>query len=386
MNHKIQQSQETVPAFEGFVRPTKNYFPMPNVWIEVCAQITNLAELKVIQYVLRHTWGYQEYGKAKAITVDEFMYGRKRQNGTRMDRGTGLKSDRSVKDGLKAAIQHGYLVCEVDDTDRARIKKSYALKMVAQPEDEIHTPATRVVDTTPQTNTTKRPGDTASRPGNFYPSGSQKLPSGYAESTPRSEKDTWEKHKKKNTDGGQASPPTSLSVFSSDGADCGKEAEQSYKQHIHSSQASTGSELPVPSLSSPVSQAQVQQVAEILQVPATEFLTFVVAEYLPFGLNAILNEAYAAREWIEDEMRNRDHKRMTVTFFWRWMRRGQEAIKQQHALASLATGSQGQNESHFFRHRNLQPDPPRLPNLKYLDEEDKEHWRAIEEKRKTTSF
>jgi len=118
---------------------------MPNTWIEVCAQITNLAELKVIQYVLRHTLGYQEYGKAKAITIDEFMYGRKRQDGTRLDSGTGLKSDRSVKDGLKAALKHGYLVCEVDATDRARIKKSYALKMVTEPEGDTHSPVTRHV-------------------------------------------------------------------------------------------------------------------------------------------------------------------------------------------------------------------------------------------------
>ena len=156
MNNEVQQASdrsattdnEDTPVFEGFVQPTKNYFPMPNIWIEVCAQITNLAELKVIQYVLRHTWGYHEYGKAKAITIDEFMYGRKRQDGTRMDSGTGLKSDRSVKDGLKAALQHGYLVCEVDDTDRARIKKSYALKMLPHPAGYDQPAETGGVDTT----------------------------------------------------------------------------------------------------------------------------------------------------------------------------------------------------------------------------------------------
>ena len=103
----------TDETFEGFVRPEKNYFPMPNEWIDICARIDNLAELKVIQYVLRHTWGFREYGITKTISVDEFMKGRKRHDGTRMDNGTGLKSDRSVKDGIRAAIKHGYLMDKV---------------------------------------------------------------------------------------------------------------------------------------------------------------------------------------------------------------------------------------------------------------------------------
>lgn len=117
-------------TFTGFTPPTKNYFPMPNNWIDICAEINNLAELKVIQYVLRHTWGYREYGIKKAITTDEFMHGRKRTDGSRMDKGTGL-SNRSVIDGLRAAVEHGYLECELDDTDKARKVKSYAIKMRA---------------------------------------------------------------------------------------------------------------------------------------------------------------------------------------------------------------------------------------------------------------
>jgi hypothetical protein len=116
-------------TFDGFVPPTKNFFHMPNEWINICARITNLAELKVVQYVLRHTWGYREYdGKPKPITADEFMNGRKRSDGTRIDDGTGL-SKPSVIQGLKYAIKNGYLICETDDADKARVIKSYALKM-----------------------------------------------------------------------------------------------------------------------------------------------------------------------------------------------------------------------------------------------------------------
>jgi hypothetical protein len=176
-------------TFEGFPPPTKNFFGMPNEMINVIAHIDNLAELKVLIYIVRHTWGYQEYGITKAITVEEFMHGRKRQDGTRMDEGTGLKSDRSVKDGLKAAIDHGFLLYDRDDTDLARIKKSYALKMHSehgQVDTTPHIDENRQVVSTPQT-------------GSIYPPEGQNLPPNQVVSTPRSEKDTLEKHLEKDT-------------------------------------------------------------------------------------------------------------------------------------------------------------------------------------------
>src|SRR5207302_1571299 len=113
-----------VEKFGGFTPPVSNYFRMPNAWINICAEIKSLAELKVVQYVLRHTWGFQEYdGKPKPITTDEFMHGRKKGDGKeRMDNGTGL-SNRSVIDGLRDAVEHGFLVCVTDDKDKARITK-----------------------------------------------------------------------------------------------------------------------------------------------------------------------------------------------------------------------------------------------------------------------
>lgn len=115
-------------TFPGFVAPKSNFYKTPNVWIDLCSEINNLAELKVVQYVLRHTWGYQEYDITKTITIDEFMYGRKHNDGTRMDKGTGL-SKQSVVDGTRKAIEDRYLICQIDDSDKARIKKSYALNM-----------------------------------------------------------------------------------------------------------------------------------------------------------------------------------------------------------------------------------------------------------------
>ena len=51
---------------------------MPVSLIENMHLITSLSEMKVIYYILRHTWGYQEYDTPKTITLDEFEHGRKR--------------------------------------------------------------------------------------------------------------------------------------------------------------------------------------------------------------------------------------------------------------------------------------------------------------------
>lgn len=114
--------------FEGFELPSQNWFRMPNSWTDITRNISSLAELKVVEYVLRHTWGYRAFGIAKRISINEFMNGRCRGDGSRIDRGTGL-SNRSVIDGLRSAVKHGYLLEEVDASDRGRVKKHYLLRM-----------------------------------------------------------------------------------------------------------------------------------------------------------------------------------------------------------------------------------------------------------------
>src|SRR6266702_6474759 len=115
-------------SFKGFSKPEANFFRLPNEWTDITARITSLAEMKLVEYVLKHTWGYSEFDMVKKITTDEFMSGRKRKSGERIDNGTGL-SKPSVIAGLKSAVKHGLLEEETDNSDKARIKKYYKLKM-----------------------------------------------------------------------------------------------------------------------------------------------------------------------------------------------------------------------------------------------------------------
>src|SRR3954454_18165698 len=118
-----RRKSERTP-FSGFDRPESNFFRMPNSWTDITAEIDNIAELKVVEYILRHTWGYQEYEIKKHITIDEFVNGRRRQDGSRMDDGTGL-SERGVYDGIRKAVQDGLVEEEADTSDRGRVKKYF---------------------------------------------------------------------------------------------------------------------------------------------------------------------------------------------------------------------------------------------------------------------
>lgn len=146
--------------FRGFPDPQENWSKLPHEFIDALPLLTSLSEVKCILYVLRHTWGYQEFDEYKHITTDEFMNGRKRKDGTRIDSGVGM-SGPSIVDGLKRAVEDGFLQVETDVRDLARIKKSYAIKMFNTGEKKVASRASKVVHRTeketPGRNKKKKP-------------------------------------------------------------------------------------------------------------------------------------------------------------------------------------------------------------------------------------
>lgn len=96
--------------------------------------VSNIAEVKVILYVQYRM--KQDLSPMVHITVSDFV------------QATGL-SDRSIQKGISRAIQDGYITCEVDDTDKGRIIKKYALTRpgdipTKQPEQVIKNNAVKV--------------------------------------------------------------------------------------------------------------------------------------------------------------------------------------------------------------------------------------------------
>jgi hypothetical protein len=174
-------------SFEGFERPEQNYFRLPNSWTDLTAGMKSLAELKVVEYVARHTWGFSEFGIYKLITLDEFIHGRKKANGERLDKGTGL-SKPSVIEGIRLAIDHGFLVETVDSHDRARVKKSYMLKIKGGQGD-----LSEMAQKDPQEPKNENVKNLNADVKNLYP-GVKNVDSSGKESLHRTEKETLERN------------------------------------------------------------------------------------------------------------------------------------------------------------------------------------------------
>lgn len=123
---------DNVIPFAGFKPPEANYFKVPNMFWDI--EDLTIHERFVLLYILRHTWGYQEFGIYKAITIDEFQNGRKTSDGKRMDKGCGV-SRGAISQALTALSSKGYILIETDASDLARVKKSYMLNMA---KDSVH--------------------------------------------------------------------------------------------------------------------------------------------------------------------------------------------------------------------------------------------------------
>ncbi len=180
-NKKTSSGSQTDNAFyyEGFGLPENNYFRMPKEWTDITSKITSIAEVKVVEYILKHTWGYQEYGLQKKITTDEFIHGRRRKDGTRLDNGTGLDA-KSVRSGLRKAVVHGLIVEVIDDRDKGRIKKYYSIRMRAaiSSEEDIE----------------DHQGKYSPQIGNISPPDGEIIPSRGVKFPHRTEKDTLERN------------------------------------------------------------------------------------------------------------------------------------------------------------------------------------------------
>ncbi len=110
--------------------PKENWCKLPLVLIDALPQIETLAEMKIILYILRHTWGYQNDTGAvdqyKRLTMDDFVNGRRDKQGVQLDNGVGM-SPVSIRDGINRAEAHGFIQVIADNRDMARQKRFYAL-------------------------------------------------------------------------------------------------------------------------------------------------------------------------------------------------------------------------------------------------------------------
>ncbi len=85
--------------FPGFPpEPFTNFWPYPRALNGYWKELTP-TEQKVLDYILRHTWGYQK--NEDSISLSQFIYGITKRDGTVVDGGTGIKSEDTVRKALR---------------------------------------------------------------------------------------------------------------------------------------------------------------------------------------------------------------------------------------------------------------------------------------------
>ncbi|MCO6449309.1 MAG: hypothetical protein J5I90_00850 [Caldilineales bacterium] len=122
--------------FPGFRRPRANFYRLPNDWFDIWRQARSQSErtrilgaLKVSEYLIKWTWGYQNYDQPLRLSWLDFQRGRQgscrqgrqgscrqggRRNRRRLDLGTGLSS-RSLQEALSLAVALGLMERHEED-------------------------------------------------------------------------------------------------------------------------------------------------------------------------------------------------------------------------------------------------------------------------------
>lgn len=95
-------------TFTGFPpEPATNYWPYPkalNGWWKALTPY----EQKVLDYLLRHTWGYKKV--QDAISISQFIRGITKRDGTMLDGGTGIRDERTIRKALKGLEKKGFIL------------------------------------------------------------------------------------------------------------------------------------------------------------------------------------------------------------------------------------------------------------------------------------
>ncbi len=101
--------------FAGFKSP--NYTPIPDEFFDVLAPRLSEAELRVLLYIMRRTFGFKK--QADAISLSQLTGGIRKRNGEIMDEGTGLSKPAALK-GIAGLQEKGIISVEKHTAEDGR--------------------------------------------------------------------------------------------------------------------------------------------------------------------------------------------------------------------------------------------------------------------------
>src|SRR3954471_15318716 len=101
-------------SFPGWSSP--NFTPVPDELFDSVMTDLSGSQLKVLLYIMRRTFGFKK--ERDAISFRQFRDGIRRRDGTRLDRGCGVKSYGQINDALQTLEARGYIVSCKDVTQQ----------------------------------------------------------------------------------------------------------------------------------------------------------------------------------------------------------------------------------------------------------------------------
>jgi DNA-binding MarR family transcriptional regulator len=112
-----------MPKFRGYSRPT--YTPVPDELFDEQLPDLSGAELKVLLYIIRRTFGFKK--DSDTISLNQICKGIVTRDGRVLDRGTGLNKD-TVTKAIKSLEEGGYILREHNSSpERGFEATTYAL-------------------------------------------------------------------------------------------------------------------------------------------------------------------------------------------------------------------------------------------------------------------
>lgn len=126
--------------FAGFATPV--YTQVPDAVFDELLSILSGAELKVLLYVIRRTFGFKK--AADDISINQIMHGITTREGEVLDRGTGLSKD-AVTRATKSLAMMGVLIARRNRSEaRGNEPTTYALH-IRDPLSEDRTPPSQKI-------------------------------------------------------------------------------------------------------------------------------------------------------------------------------------------------------------------------------------------------
>ena len=137
----MQKDEGNDYHFVGFDNPTTT--PTPDVLFDEFLSILSGAELKVLLYIVRRTFGFKK--SSDPISFNQFLRGITTKDGRVLDRGCGLRNRTALSDALKGLLAKGIIEAAKSTDERGenettvynlRFKGSDAAPHDAQSENE----------------------------------------------------------------------------------------------------------------------------------------------------------------------------------------------------------------------------------------------------------